>query len=260
MKQNTTRTTTTRRYDCAMCQDVGFVYYEDENGYGFGRECACGLIKRKQESSRIAFANIPERYKGLNMSAFDVKWYGNDQLIAENAKKIAMHYIGNYFNIEPGRGLYLFSRTKGTGKTRMAAIIANELLKKNIKIKFATSGEILEEIKNTWNKQTDYTEGELMTSLTQADVLIIDDFGVEKAKDWRNEKFFDIINKRYVSLRPTIYTSNYDLQDLERAGYDTRIISRISESCYMVPFPGESVRDTQAQNNQMEVKGWLRQN
>lgn len=257
MKQNITHTTTTNRYDCAMCKDVGWIGYDGEDGYFYGRECECGLIKRKKESGRLAFANIPERYKSLNMSAFDVKWYGKDQPIAENAKKIAMQYIGNYFNLEPGRGLYLFSKTKGTGKTRMAAIIANELLKKNVEVKFATSGEILEEIKRTWNRETDYSESALMSDLTRADVLIIDDFGVEKAKDWRNEKFYNIINNRYVSLRPTIYTSNYNLTDLENAGYDSRIISRIAESCYMVPFPGESVRDAQARENQTEMKKWL---
>lgn len=258
MKQNITHTITTDHHNCAMCQDEGWIGYTGEDGYFYARECACGIINRKKESSRVAFANIPDRYKGLNMSAFDVKWYGNDQPIAENAKKIAMHYIGNYFNLQPGRGLYLFSKTKGTGKTRLAAIIANELMKIGVEVKFATSGEILEEIKRTWNKETEYSESTLINSLTKTDVLIIDDFGVEKAKEWRNEKFYNIINSRYVSLRPTIFTSNYNLSDLENEGYDSRIISRINESCYMLPFPGESVRDAQAKENQMEMKTWLR--
>lgn len=206
-------------------------------------------------NGRLAFADIPDKYKRLVLQDFDTKWYGDDKAIAENIKKIARYYIGNYFNLE-GRGLYMYSRTKGTGKTRLSCIIANELIKKGVEVKFATSGSILEEIKKSWDTNSEYG---LMNDLNRADVLIIDDFGVEKAKDWRNEKFYNIINSRYISKRPTVFTSNYNLDELISAKYDDRIISRIKETCYMVPFIDVSVRDKQAKENQMELKRWLKE-
>lgn len=212
-------------------------------------------------NGKLSFANIPMIYNGLTLSDFDSKWYQNaDQDTAEKVKKIFRYYINNYFDIEPGMGLYLFSKTKGTGKTRLVSILANELIKKDIDVKFATSGKILDEIKKTWEGNYDYTESKLMNELTQVDVLIIDDFGVERAKDWRNEKFYNIINERYMSKRTTIFTSNYSLDDLERNGYDSRIISRIKEICYIIPFPGDSVRDAKAKDNQMELKKWISAN
>lgn len=216
------------------------------------------MIQEKKINGRLAFASIPEMYKNLRFADFDVKWYaGLDADTAEKDLKICRHYVQNYFSMPPGKGLYFFSNTKGTGKTRMISIIANELVKKGIEVKFATSGQILDEIKKTWNNESNYSEGSLMNDLAKADVLIIDDFGADAAKDWRNEKFYNIINSRYISMRPTLYTSNYNLEDLERAGYDDRIISRIKESCYLVPFPGASVRDAKSKENQIEMKSWM---
>ena len=256
IKQNTTQTITSR-YKCQLCKDEGWIGYTGADGYFYCRKCECGLVERKRKHGILAFADIPERYRNLHLSDFDTKWYGTDQSVADKARTIVKHYIANYFSIPAGRGLYIFSKTKGTGKTRMACILANELLKRDIVVKFASSGRILDEIKKTWNNESDYSESGLMDDLTKADILIIDDFGVDTAKNWRNEKFYNIINSRYNSLRPTIYTSNYDLNDLLIAGYDDRIISRIKESCYLVPFPGTSVRDGISRENQMEMKGWL---
>lgn len=247
-----------------MCKDEGWVCYEDVvDGYSYftARECQCGLISRKRMNGRLAFASIPPIYNGLTMSDFDIKWYAKaDQEKAEKLKRIFRYYINNYFNIDAGMGLYVFSERKGTGKTRLISILANELIRKDIDVKFATSGRILDEIKKTWENSYEYTESKLMNDLTEVDVLIIDDFGVEKAKDWRNEKFYNIINERYISKRTTIFTSNYSLEDLERNGYDSRIISRIKEVCYIIPFPGDSVRDAKAKDNQMELKKWISEN
>lgn len=76
--------------------------------------------------------------------------------------------------------------------------------------------------------------------LTYADILIIDDFGAESGKDWINEKFYGIINGRYVDKKTTIFTSNYPISQLK---YDDRITNRILERSLEIPFPEESVRE-----------------
>ena len=62
-----------------------------------------------------------------------------------------------------------------------------------IQVKFATSLNILQEIKSTWgqsgNKQQ---EGYLLDALQTVKVLVIDDFGTEETKDWIREKFYQI--------------------------------------------------------------------
>ena len=242
---------------CRMCNDTGWVLYKEiYNGIEceMARECQCGIISRKSMQGRLSFAQMPDKYSSLCMMDFDVKWYQNsDKNVAENIKKVMTQYIGNYFNLD-GMGLYFFSPTKGTGKTRAAAIVANELMKKNVDVRFTTSGTILEQIKSTFDGGT---KENVLEELKVVDVLVIDDFGTEKVTKWRNETFYSIIDYRYTSKRPTIFTSNCSIKDLEDAEYDSRITSRIKEMCYMVPFPATSVRDKKAHENQMQMNRWI---
>lgn len=57
-------------------------------------------------------------------------------------------------------------------------------------------------------------------------VIIIDDLGCNKRNDWREEIIFDLIDVRYNSTRPTIFTSNLTKQDFKNI-YHPRIYSRL---------------------------------
>lgn len=146
-------------------------------------------------------------------------------------------------------GLFIWSRTKGSGKTRIAAGIANELMK-SYAVKFAVSLTILQEIKNTWRRDAEYSESRLLDALYTTDILVIDDFGVERPADWINDKLYQIINERYINRKVTIFTSNESLETLQ---YDDRITNRIKERTYQIAFPEESVRDHIAELHQEDM-------
>ena len=124
---------------------------------------------------------------------------------------------------------------------RLVCSMANEMIEKHQKsVKFTTSLKILDEIKSTWGERGKNAENKLISDLTYADILIIDDFGAESGKDWINEKFYGIINGRYADKKTTIFTSNYPISRLK---YDDRITNRILERSLEIPFPEESVRE-----------------
>ena len=91
-----------------------------------------------------------------------------------------------------------------------------------------------------------------MDALSTAEVLIIDDFGVESQAAWINDKLYQIINERYINRKVTIFTSNEPLESLQ---YDDRITNRIKERTYQIAFPEESVRDHLAEQHQEEMLG-----
>ena len=168
------------------------------------------------------------------------------------------YYLDNLENMRKnGMGLYLYSGTKGSGKTRMAASIANELIKtKRLQVKFAGSMQIVNEIKATWDDR-DRSESKLLTALASVQVLVIDDFGTELPKDWIGERFYSIINGRYQDKMITIFTSNMSLADQR---YDDRITNRIKERTFQLHFPEESVRDLIAeQNRRALIEGMRRE-
>lgn len=139
----------------------------------------------------------------------------------------------------------------------MAVSLANELMDKGIQVKFATSLQILAEIKKSWDKNSEYqSESELINQLSATEVLIIDDFDVEQGgKAWISERFYQIINSRYMDKKVTIYTSNSGIESL---GYDDRIVNRIKERSFVLPFPEESVRDRIAKENMNELINAIR--
>lgn len=246
---------------CPKCHGCGWEYYKDKEGRDMGRKCSCGALERIVHNRRLLFANIPESFMDVKLENFKKSVYKNpesQEKIIEAAKAVR-YWMQNFDKmISLGIGLYFYSGTRGSGKTRLAVSIANELINKYGKqVKFSTSLKILEEIKKTWNNKTsrdnvqDSMEHDLLSSLSAVDILIIDDFGMEHHQNWIDDKFNSIINERYNDKKITIFTSNMSIDDLP---YDTRITSRVKERTLQIPFPEESVREFLSQELQQELK------
>ena len=216
---------------CPVCHGSGWIYWRDNNGIEYGRRCGCGLVERQIMERKLEFANIPEAFKTLDIRSFRLDVYRNEgsrKAIANTCAAIK-YYLDNLEGMrKDGMGLYLYSGTKGSGKTRMAASIANEMVSTyRMQVKFAGSMQIINEIKATWDDK-DRSESDLLRALSTVQVLVIDDFGTELPKDWIGERFYSIINGRYQDKLITIYTSNLCLQDTISTGFQTRQMPAVS--------------------------------
>ena len=148
-----------------------------------------------------------------------------------------------------GFGLFLCGAA-GTGKTMYAAAILMELKRRSymdydggyIQGAFVNVSDLLAEIKAGFetNQSTDVVQ-----KYSQADVLILDDLGQQKATEWAIDTLGMIINNRYEHLRPIIITSNADLQYIAKWCGDDRMPSRISEMCQIVHFTNKDYRISQ---------------
>ena len=247
---------------CPFCKNTGWEDI-DYKGQKACVECRCGMFKKNRMKNRLKFAALPESFHSTRLRNFDLSIYKSkeSQKKVSTAMKVIEYWLKNLDAMkENGIGLYLYSYAKGSGKTRMVASIANELIyEKKMQVKFATSLQILNEIKATWNKNDSLiSENKLMHFLSVTEILIIDDFGMEKhkdCKDWIDDKFNDIINYRYNNKKVTIFTSNLPLDQLK---YDDRITNRIMERTFQIPFPEESIREIIAKQNMMELIGGMR--
>lgn len=245
---------------CPICKNRGIVLYL-VGDRTYSKECECGIRQRQIMERKLSFANIPEAFKSVKLKDFKTDIYKKPESKnkAENAAKAIKYWLDNFNDMRNrGMGLYLYSLTKGSGKTLAAAGLSNELIQTaGVQAKFSTSLQILNEIKASWDPRNDYGENKLLADLSRADVLVIDDFGTEQEKGWINEKFYQIINGRYVDKKNTIFTSNSRLDNLQ---YDERITNRIKERTFQIPFPEESVRDELAKKNMQElIKGIKKQ-
>ena len=87
--------------------------------------------------------------------------------------------------------------------------------------------------------------------ITRPDLLILDDLGAERNTSYGKERVFDIVNRRLLSRKPMIITTNIALSVMQKATDldDRRIYDRILEVCVPVLFDGENFRKGNAAEN-----------
>ena len=146
----------------------------------------------------------------------------------------------------------MFYGATGTGKTLLAAIVAQEKMKRDVSVIFVSVPDLLMDIRESFGTGR---MGEILRSVRQVPCLILDDLGAERMSEWVAEQVFSVINYRSQNLLQTIITSNYGLKALaERMGSATkgkeaegdmqgrRILSRICGMCHIVEVNGRDFR------------------
>jgi len=221
-----------------------------------GRYCKCR--EERIYNNRLSFANIPSEFTSLTINSFNTSLYKKQESknTAIAAKKMTGNYVKQFEKFqEIGKGLYYYSDTKGSGKTRLAVSLGNVLLKHlKQQVKFITCSDLLKEIKNTYNQDAKYTESQLIESLNSVNILIIDDIGVEKLTSWVNEMLFSIFDNRMKYKKITIFTSNCIIEDLE---HDERIKSRLNKMCVPIKMPEEDIRMYLSKEENRELQDLL---
>lgn len=215
----------------------------------------CKCREDKALESKLQFANIPKEFKDLKIGHFKTEWYTSEEnkAKARAAKRAATKYIENYEMFkEKGKGLYLYSYVKGSGKTRLAASLANALVNiHRARVKFITTLDLLDEIKATYNKESAMSENSLINAIKEVDVLVLDDIGVEEPTPWVKEKLYNILNGRMISNKITIFTSNSTVEELK---HDDRIKNRIEKMAVAIYLPDESIRSAIAKKESDELQ------
>lgn len=212
---------------------------EDENGHQF--LLPARSVTKQESIFRKVRAMIP--YEFLNVTAKDFNWTKYKADITEQ-KGMVNNYIMHYTQFkENGMGLYIHSGTKGSGKTMLACCMINEITKRNAgSVKFVNVLDFLEMTKKS------YRGDDEVNAIYQASLLVLDDIGVQLAKEWVDTTLYRLINERYAKRLPTIYTSNIPVDSLK---IDDRITDRIESTTYSVRLPEESIRkDTRQQAKQ----------
>jgi DNA replication protein DnaC len=97
--------------------------------------------------------------------------------------KVMDYIMGWKANQEGGRGLY-FCGPVGVGKTHLAVAVMNEIItKKRVPSLFVTVPELLDNMRGAYNDPGRDID-EWMDSVKNADLLLLDDLGAERANEW----------------------------------------------------------------------------
>lgn len=112
----------------------------------------------------------------------------------------------------------------GTGKTHLAAAIANYRQQQGSDVVFVTVPELLDYLRVAFSPNAPVTFDQRFQMVKNTPFLVLDDFN-DKGSPWVKEKLFQILDYRYVSRRPTVITTDKMLDD-----FDSRIRTRLRDT------------------------------
>ncbi len=195
----------------------------------------CRYSRKEQYKKNIAIFDLPLRLRDAAISNI----YTDDKSRVAIIKKMK-EFSDSYLKKERPKGIYLYGNF-GVGKSYLIAALFNELAKKDVKSVIVHVPELFRMIKESFD--TDYSER--FDLIKNVDLLLLDDIGAEYLTEWsRDEVLEPILQYRMDQELPTFFTSNLDLNDLEKhftIGNDKMKAKRLIERVNQVAVPVELI-------------------
>ena len=201
-------------------------------------ECA-GCRTHARVSRLIQSASISPRFAHCEFRNFVAST--KEQ---KDALSVARDYAENFADVRAtGRCLMLIGRP-GTGKNHLAVSITKAIAAQGYTALHTTAYEAIKSIRATWDRsEATESEEDVVRRYVEVDLLVIDEVGRTFGSPNEQVHFFEIIDRRYRDIKPTLIISNQSWADVERvlgpATYD-----RLREGGgTRVVFAGKSYRD-----------------
>ena len=180
--------------------------YKSGNGINFAY-VNCRFKEKEKYKDNIELFDLPARLKDANFQNV----YTDDKERVEVIKKLRRFYDA-YLKGEKIKGIYLYGNF-GAGKSYLIAALFNELAKKGVTSVIVHTPELIRAIKESFD--SDYSERFYLIKNTP--LLLLDDIGAEYLTPWsRDEVLEPILQYRMDQNLPTFFTSNYNIQALEK--------------------------------------------
>ena len=202
---------------------------------------------------RIEGAGIPERFQSRTLKSFVAENPGQ-----KRALEFALAYADGFDDVlKTGRSA-IFVGKPGTGKTHLSAGIGLRIMHRdNRTVLFTSVLRAIRRVKESWRRDSQESESDVVADFVQADLLILDEVGQQFGSDTEKLILFDILNERYERRRPTLLLANVPFEDFnypndspgtpKRPGFRSyvgdRLIDRLREGGgEIIPFDWKSMR------------------
>jgi DNA replication protein DnaC len=203
---------------CPLCKDFGFVRRDVPVGdpdFGRAIPCSCRMGEVRDRLRRRSHLGH------LTHKTFETfRPAGRDGPVPrlDEAYQACVDYASAPL------GWLVLSGPSGTGKTHLAAAIANRQIELGHEVFFAVVPDLLDHLRATFGPGSDVTYDELFEAVRNAPLLVLDDLGTQSDTSWAQEKMFQVLNHRFNAELPTVITTNHAISEL-----DERLRARLTD-------------------------------
>lgn len=217
---------------CVECMKAADIVQSNANLEMWRKE-----LKAREWAKKLGRAAIPEKFADRTLDSYVPTMQGEEKALA-----MARWYVENFDDASKLGTCLLFLGKIGTGKTHLAIGIAHHIMAKGKQAVFVRVKRAVEMVQETYGRNAAQTKEQVLRDFIDADLLILDEGGLQRGSDDEKLILFDIINGRYENSRPTIITSNLGALELKDA-IGERSYDRLREGGgKVVQFEWESYR------------------
>jgi DNA replication protein DnaC len=227
-------------YKCPVCEDTGYEH-------GYGAKCAC--FKRKAIEMNYTMSNLGAELEKENFSTFNMKFYSNapDESGVSAKQRIeisletAKDFVKRFGTGQDPKNLFLHGST-GQGKTFLCNCIAKALLDRGKGVLYQTATDIFKMLdKLRFGRGSREEMEDFEQTLTDVDLLIIDDLGTEFVTLPTQSDLFSVLNTRLRKDKSIVISTNLSLPEFH-SQYSERIVSRFLGYFEVMEFKGTDIR------------------
>lgn len=218
--------------ECPYCHGVGAIRLDVPVGHRlFGKAVPCRCKRQSIQQKRLAqlrkISNL-EHLQHMTFDAFRTDPYESAEIswILEEALRTARSFAEN------PSGWLIFTGSYGSGKTHLAAALANYRVERGLPVLFVVAPDLLDHLRATYAPESPVTYDERFQQVRDVEVLVLDDLGTQNTTPWAAEKLYQLLNYRYNAALPTVITTNQSLEDI-----DPRLGSRFRDQNLVRKIP-----------------------
>ncbi|WP_343183096.1 DNA replication protein DnaC [Buchnera aphidicola (Neophyllaphis podocarpi)] len=190
--------------------------------------------KAMKMQSILGRSGIRELYMNCSFDNYRIENKGQKRAL-EAAKKYAKEFNGNIAS-------FIFSGRPGTGKNHLASAIGNHLILNGKNVLIVTVADLMSNMKGTFSGNSNITEENLLNNLSNVDLLMIDEIGIQTESRYEKVIINQIVDRRSSSKRPTGMLSNLDYKGMKSL-LGERVIDRMRlGNSLWITFEWESFR------------------
>lgn len=178
---------------------------------------------------------IPERFIGRTLDSYRAETDGQ-----RKALEICRAYVEGFDrHLKLGTSLVM-SGLPGTGKSHLAGAILQAILPRHVGV-YVTLMDLIRMVRETWRRDSPTSESELLARLQAVPLLVIDEVGMQYGTDGERAIVFDVLDRRYRSMKPVVLMTNLGKEEF-RAAVGERVFDRLTEVAKWMPFDWPSHR------------------